>query len=250
MTIETEADLNALKRIGRIVADCLQLMSRSLEPGMTTKEVDDVGATFLASHGARSAPRLTYDFPGATCISVGHEVAHGIPGPRQLAAGELVNIDVSAELDGYFADTGGSFAVPPINDTQKAVCRGTREALANAMKAARAGRPLNVIGKAIEQTAARHKLTIIRNLGSHGVGRALHEEPGFIAPYSDVRDKRQLKEGLVITIEPFLSNGATEVEDGDDGWTLKTHRRFTSAQYEHTLVITKGMPLIMTMPSA
>ncbi len=249
MTIETEDDLNALKRIGRIVADCLQLMSRSLEPGMTTKEVDDLGRRFLEGHGARSAPELTYEFPGATCISVGHEIAHGIPGARKLAAGELVNIDVSAELDGYFADTGGSFAVPPISPTQKAVCRGTREALANAMKAARAGRPLNVIGKAIEQTAAKHKLTIIRNLGSHGVGRALHEEPGFIAPYYDARDKRQLTGGLVITIEPFLSNGATEVTDGDDGWTLKTHRRFTSAQYEHTMVITKGMPLIMTLPS-
>ncbi len=180
---------------------------------------------------------------------MGHEIAHGIPGPRQLQAGDLVNIDVSAELGGYFADTGGSFAVPPMQEKHKAVCRGTREALANAMKVARAGRPLNVIGKAIEQTAAKYKLTVIRNLGSHGVGRALHEEPGFIAPYYDARDKRQLTDGLVITIEPFLSNGATEVEDGDDGWTLKTHRRFVSAQYEHTMVITKGMPLIMTMPS-
>ena len=250
MTIETASDLEGLRLIGRIVADCLRLMSRSMHPGMTTKELDRIGAAYLAQHGARSAPELTYNFPGATCISVGPEVAHGIPGPRKLLAGDLVNIDVSAELGGYFADTGGSFAVPPMREAQKAVCRGTREALAHAMKAARAGRPLNVIGKAIEATARKHQLTIIRNLGSHGVGRALHEEPGFIAPYFDPRDQRQLHDGQVITIEPFLSNGARQVEDGDDGWTLKTHQRFISAQYEHTLVITKGMPLIMTMPSA
>lgn len=249
LTIETEDDLNALRRIGRIVADCLAWMSRTIEPGITTKELDDVGRAFLEKHGARSAPELIYQFPGATCISVNHEIAHGIPGARKLRAGDLVNIDVSAELEGYFADTGGSFSVPPVAEEHRKVCRGTREALAHAMKAARAGRPLNVIGKAIEETAAKHQLTIIRNLGSHGVGRALHEEPGFIAPYYDARDRRQLKEGLVITIEPFLSNGATEVEDGDDGWTLKTPERYTSAQFEHTLVITKGVPLVMTMPS-
>lgn len=250
MTIETEEDLNALKIIGRIVADCLLMMSKAMEPGMTTRELDSIGADYLAKHGAQSAPKLTYNFPGTTCISVGPEVAHGIPGSRVLAKGDLVNIDVSAERDGYFADTGGSFSVPPMKESHKAVCRGTREALANAMKAARAGRPLNVIGKAIELTAAKHKLTIIRNLGSHGVGRALHEAPSFIAPFYDPGDRRKLKDGQVITIEPFLSNGATEVENSGDGWTLKTSRRFVSAQFEHTMVITKGIPLIMTVPSA
>jgi methionyl aminopeptidase len=250
VTVETEEELQALRKIGRIVADCLQVMSRAMEPGMTTKELDDVGAAYLAKHGARSAPQLTYDFPGATCISVGHHIAHGIPGSNSLAAGDLVNIDVSAELNGFFADTGGSFSVPPIKPEHQRVCRGTREALAKAMKEARAGRPLNVIGKAIEGVAAKHGLSIIRNLGSHGVGRGLHEEPGFIAPFYSPKDKRILKDGLVITIEPFLSTGATEVEEADDGWTLYHDRRYVSAQYEHTLVITKGMPLVMTMPSA
>lgn len=113
MTIENENDLEALKRIGAIVAQTLQAMGKALEPGMTTRELDAIGAALLEREGARPAPALTYDFPGATCISVFPDIAHGIPGDRVLKAGDLVNIDVSAELNGYFADTGSSFVMPP-----------------------------------------------------------------------------------------------------------------------------------------
>lgn len=249
MTVETDADLTGLRLIGGIVADCLQLMAANIEPGMTTRELDEIGAKFLADNGARSAPMLTYQFPGTTCISINHQVAHGIPGDLRVAAGDMVNIDVSAERGGYFADTGGSFIVPPVSDKKRYLCDGTRAALAAAMKQARAGQPLNGIGRAIEDTAKRLKLTVIKNLGSHGVGRALHEEPKFIAPFHVARDRRLLHDGMVITIEPFLSNGADEVWEGDDGWTLLTAPRYASAQFEHTLVIRKGEPLIMTLPS-
>jgi methionyl aminopeptidase len=249
MTIETDADLAGLQRIGRIVADCLQMMGKSIEVGMTTAELDTFGETFLASHGAKPAPRLTYGFPGATCISVNHEIAHGLPGARRIKAGDVINIDVSAELGGYFADTGGSFLAPEASKQKRFVCDVTKKALTAAMREARAERPLNVIGRAIEQTAARHRLSVIRNLGSHGVGRALHEEPSFIPPYFDPRDKRRLRAGQVITIEPFLSTGAETVEEAEDGWTLYTAPRYVSAQYEHTLVITRGQPMIMTLPT-
>lgn len=250
MTVETEADLIALRLIGRIVADCLQHMGKLIEPGMTTAQLDVIGATYLKQHGARSAPQLAYNFPGATCISVNNEVAHGIPGERVIKAGDLVNIDVSAELGGYFGDTGGSFIVPPETKLKRKLCDATRKALNAAMREARAGQPLNGIGKAIEATAARHQLTIIRNLGSHGVGRSLHEEPEFIAPYHDKKDRRILKEGMVITIEPFLSTGARSCREANDGWTLYTPPKYLSAQYEHTMVITKGEPLIMTLASS
>ncbi len=249
MTIEHEHDLTGLSRIGRIVADCLQLMSRSLEPGMTTRELDGIGERFLASHGAKSAPKVTYKFPGSTCISINHEVAHGIPGDQRIKAGDLVNIDVSAELGGYFADTGGSTVVPPSPAKADNLLAGTRAALRAAMAEARADRPLNGIGRAIEKTAASYKLSLIRNLGSHGVGRALHEAPEFIAPYYDPRDRRMLRAGMVITIEPFLSTGAREALEAKDGWTLYTDKRFLSAQFEHTMVITRGDPIIMTLPS-
>lgn len=248
MSIQNENDLICLRRIGRIVAQCLQHMGSKLEPGMTTLELDQIGEAFLARHAARSAPRLTYNFPGFTCISVNEEAAHGIPGGKILQAGDLVNIDVSAELDGYFADTGGSFIIPPETDLKRNLCLATKRALEMALREARAGAKLNRIGHAIENEARKNRLTVIENIGSHGVGRALHEDPGFIPGYYDPRDRRVLKENQVITIEPFLSTGATEVFDTGDGWTLATGKKFLTAQYEHTLVITKNRPLIMTLP--
>lgn len=249
MSIQNEQDLIALQKIGRIVVQCLQYMASKLEPGITTFELDQLGQAFLEKHGARSAPKLVYNFPGSTCISVNEEAAHGIPGPRILGAGDLVNIDVSAELDGYFADTGGSFIIPPETNVKRNLCLATKRALEMAMRAARAGQPLNLIGKAIEKEAIKNNLTVIENIGSHGVGKALHEEPDFIAGYYDPSDKRILKNNQVITIEPFLSTGATEVVDTGDGWTLATDKRFLTAQYEHTMIITKGKPIILTLPA-
>ena len=249
MSIESEQDLIALRKIGQIVANCLQFMGRALEPGITTRELDEVGKSFLESYGAKSAPKLTYNFPGTTCISVNEVAAHGIPGDRILMASDLVNIDVSAELNGYFADTGGSFIIPPESDLKRNLCRATKQALELAIDQARAGRFLSGIGRAIETHARKNNLTVIENIGSHGVGRALHEEPGFIPGYFDPKDKRVLKENLVITIEPFLSTGAREVFETGDGWTLATAKKYFTAQYEHTLVITKDRPLIMTLPT-
>ncbi len=250
MSIESQEDLIALAKIGRIVADCLQAMGKALEPGMTTRELDEIGKKYLELHGARSAPQLVYDFPGATCVSVNEQAAHGVPGERVLAASDLVNIDVSAEMNGYFADTGGSFIIPPESDLKRNLCIATKRALELAILEARAGQPLNGIGRAIEKHARQNRLTVIENLGSHGVGRALHEEPGFIPGYYDPKDKRILKENQVITIEPFLSTGAREVFDIGDGWTLATNKKYLTAQYEHTMVITKGRPIIMTLPKS
>ena len=160
-----------------------------------------------------------------------------------------MNIDVSAELDGYFADTGGSFIIPPESNLKKNLCLVTRRALDSALRVACAGNKLNEIGRAIEMMASENHLTVIENIGSHGVGRALHEEPGFIPGFYDPKDRRVLKENQVITIEPFLSTGATEVFDTGDGWTLATSKKYLTAQYEHTIVITKGQPLIMTLPA-
>src|SRR6478736_3558133 len=171
MTIETIEQLEGLRRIGKIVANCLHHMARSMEPGMTTRELDAIGRKFLEDRGARSAPELSYKFPGATCISVNHEVAHGIPSDKVLAARDLVNIDVSAELNGIFADTGGSFIIPPEPKNKRQLCEATQEALQEAIKVARAGQPIRAIGAAVEATAKRRRLTIIRNLGSHGVGK-------------------------------------------------------------------------------
>jgi len=247
MIVAGDADIEALRRIGGIVARVTQAMLDALEPGMTTRELDALGAGLLAAQGARSAPQLVYDFPGATCISINEEAAHGIPGARVIQAGDVVNVDVSAELDGYFADTGGTRVVPPSNEIKDRLCNASREALDSALAQVRAGERINVIGRAIEATARRHRFTVIENLGSHGVGRGLHEEPSFIQGYDNPKDRRLLKEGMVITIEPFLSTHSRFLQEADDGWTLRGEDGSLSAQYEHTLIVTKGEPIIVTL---
>jgi methionyl aminopeptidase len=246
MTIETQDDVVALQRIGKIVSYVLHEMLHAAEPGMTTRELDALGAQLLEQHGARSAPQLTYNFPGATCISINEEAAHGIPGDRIIRAGDVLNVDVSAELGGYFADTGGTRVVPPTNPQKTRLCHATRTALAQAMKQARAGQPLNGIGGAIERTAKAYGFKVIENLASHGVGRALHEEPEHIPGYFDPADRRVLKEGMVITIEPFLSTRSRVVNETADGWTLVGAPGNLSAQYEHTMIITRGEPIVVT----
>ena len=246
MTIETDQDIVGLKIIGKIVADTLKHMMKEAKVGMSTFELDQIGASYLAKFNARSAPQLMYNFPGSTCISVNEDIAHGIPNEKILKEGDMINIDVSAELNGYFADTGGSFVLGKSTDLQKKVMRATREALDSAISIVSAGKPINLIGKAIEQVAKKYNLKIIENLGSHGVGRSLHEDPTFIAPFFDPKDLRVLKEGQVITIEPFLSTKSTWVDEGSDGWTLFTEKGSVSAQYEHTMIITKNKPIILT----
>jgi methionyl aminopeptidase len=247
VTIETDEDLRELRAIGRIVALTLKEMMRSVEPGMTTGELDQIGRTLLESYGAKSAPKVTYNFPGYTCISINEEAAHGIPGDRVIQPGDVVNIDVSAEKNGYFADTGGSFVVPPSSFFKAKLIASTSLALSEACRNARAGNYLNLIGKSIQKVAKQKGFRIIKNLSSHGVGRGLHEEPKEIPGYYEPRDKRRLHEGLVITIEPFLSTKSSLVSESDDGWTLVSRKGNLSAQFEHTMVITKGKPILLTV---
>ena len=247
MTISSDAELNALRDIGRIVAQVLEAMGRALEPGMTTAELDAIGRKLLDDAGAQPAPELTYDFPGATCISINEEIAHGIPGPRKIRAGDLVNIDVSAEKGGFFADTGGSFAVPPVKRRIEALCRDGKRAMWTGVRQVGAGRPLAGIGNAIGQFAAKNGYTLVTNLASHGVGRGLHEEPGEVPTWPDARERRVMHEGLVFTVEPFLSLGANWAADGNDPWTLYSKPRAPTVQYEHTVVATRSGPLVITL---
>ena len=246
MIIDNDDDLKHLKAIGRIVFETLLLMKKSLKPGISTIELDRIGEKNLARYGARSAPILMYDFPGHTCISINDEAAHGIPSGRKVAPGDVVNIDVSAELNGYFGDTGATFTVPPLDPRIEYLCQITRKSLNAAMSVARAGAKINQIGQAIERTAINAGFTTIRDLGSHGIGLSLHEEPHFIQNYYDESDTRTLSEGQVITIEPFLSNGASSAVTADNGWALLIGEGNRSAQYEHTMVITKGKPQVLT----
>ncbi|WP_128925973.1 type I methionyl aminopeptidase [Bradyrhizobium guangxiense] len=247
MTISDDNDLTRLQEIGRIVANTLEAMGKALEPGMTTSELDRIGRRLLEVAGARSAPELAYDFPGATCISVSEEIAHGIPGERRIARGDLVNIDVSAEKNGFFADTGASFAVPPVTRAVERLCRDGRRAMWTGLRQGGAGKPMAGIGQAIGTFARKHGYSLVRNLASHGVGLSLHEEPTEIATWPDRSERRIMTDGLVFTVEPFLSMGAEWAENGDDPWTLYSSPAAPTVQYEHTVVATKHGPLIVTM---
>lgn len=248
MTISNEDELIRLQEVGRIVANALDVMTKSLEPGMTTAELDMIGRKILEHAGARPAPEMCYGFPGATCISVNEEIAHGIPGNRVIAAGDLVNIDVSAEKDGIFADTGASFAVPPVSVPIKRLCRDGRRAMWSGIRQVGAGKPLAAIGQAIGEFACKNRYTLVRNLCSHGVGYALHEEPEEIATWPDKSERRIINEGLVFTVEPFLSMGADLARDGNDPWTLFSEPTAPTVQYEHTVVATRHGPLVVTLP--
>ncbi len=245
MSIDGMQDIVGLKRIGAIVAEARDTMGSRVKAGITTAELDAIGKEILDRQGARSAPQLAYGFPGATCISVNEQLAHGIPSNRVLHEGDLVNIDVSGELDGYWADTGASFAVGEVSAQASALLRATRLALEDGMREARAGERVRNIGRAVEQRARKCGFRVVRNLCGHGVGRHIHESPQIPNTF-DVRDRTVLSEGLVITIEPFLTTGATAAVEGADGWTLSTPDGSRGAQFEHTMIITRGSPIVVT----
>jgi methionyl aminopeptidase len=247
MTIEHEYELEGLKAAGRLVARTLEAMGKALEPGITSRELDQIGRRMLELEGANSAPEITYNFPGATCISIEPDVAHGIPDDRPIPAGALVNIDVSAELNGFFGDTGASFAVPPVKPRIERLCRDGRRAMWAGIRAVKAGGKLNEVGRAIQGFADKNGYTLVKNLASHGVGRSLHDDPGEIPTWWEPGDRRTIPEGLVFTIEPFLSLGADWVEELDDGWTLRPAGGEPTVQYEHTLVATRRGPVILTL---
>ncbi|ETT48716.1 MULTISPECIES: type I methionyl aminopeptidase [unclassified Paenibacillus] len=246
MTSETLQDMQGLKAAGAVVGHTIAEMKKSVVPGMTTAELDEVGAKILNHFGAKSAPKVTYNFPGTTCISVNEEVAHGIPGQRVIQAGDLINIDVSAELNGYFGDAGVSFQLPPYNEKLVHLCRSTEETMMSVINHLRAGMKVNEIGRVMESEARKRGYKVVRNLCSHGIGKALHEKPFEILPFYNPRVTTVLKEGQVITIEPFLSTGTDFVEQQPDGWTLSVADNSRVAQFEHTIVVTKGKPIILT----
>ncbi|WP_144471660.1 type I methionyl aminopeptidase [Bacillus pumilus] len=247
MIVKHDHELEALKKVGRIVALAREEMKSQAKPGMSTKELDLIGKKILEEHGANSAPEKEYDFPGTTCISVNDEVAHGIPSEKTiLQEGDLINIDISAELDGYYSDTGISFVLGTGDARLEALCQCAEDAFLEGLKQAKAGKRQNQIGRAVYNTAKEQGFTVIKNLTGHGIGKSLHEAPNHILNYYDPFDNALFKNGTVIAFEPFISTNAESIYQADDGWTFKTPDKSLVAQIEHTIVITKDEPIILT----
>ena len=246
MSIETEFELDAMIRVGSAVGAARDAMLAAVRAGVSTAELDRIGESVLSARGCRSAPRLAYGFPGSTCISVNDALAHGIPREdRVLCSGDVVNVDVSAELDGFWADTGASVAVGTVGTRTQRLLDETRAALADAIAVARPGVKLSEIGRVVERRARRSGFRVVRDLCGHGVGRHIHEDP-MVPNHYDPKDATRLHAGLVITIEPFFTLGSSRVFEDTDGWTLRTSDGSVGAQFEHTIVITDEDALILT----
>ena len=247
MTADSQKDIQALKAIGHICAETLRRMMEHARVGMSTRELDEIGRAFLEAEGARSAPQVMYQFPGATCISVSPVIAHGIPDEHVLHEGELIHIDVSAERDGYFADTGASMVVSKHECNLEKLLDATRTALMKALRVAIAGNPLNGISRTVQNEARKRGYNVIYDLTGHGIGRKLHESPKEILNYYDPKDRRILNDGLVLAIEPFLTPGIGRVVQERDGWSLRTSDKAIAAQFEHTIIVTRNEPIILTI---
>lgn len=247
MTADSQKDIEYLKAIGHICAETLRKMMTATRAGMTTRELDEIGRAFLEAEGARSAPQITYNYPAATCISVSPVIAHGIPDEHILHEGELIHVDVSAELDGYYADTGASLVVSKRDRSLQRLLDATKATLTKALRVAKAGNPLSGIGRTVESEARKRGYNVIYDLTGHGIGRRLHENPKEILNFYNPNDRRVLHEGLVLAVEPFLTTGVGRTVQEKDGWSIRTMDRAIAAQFEHTIVVTKNEPVILTL---
>ncbi len=245
MTVRSDSELSGLREVGKLVAQARDLMASSVRVGMTTAELDEVGAQFLRGRGATSAPQTVYKFPGFNCISVNEQVVHGVPGKRKIEPGDLVKIDVTAELGGLIADSATTVLVPPEREEGRKLLECAKAAFERAMKAVKIGGKVSEIGRAVHQETRARGFAVVRELSGHGVGRSIHEPPE-VANYYDPHQRSLLTEGLVIAVEPILSARPAKLVQGEDGWTLSTNNNCLAVHYEHTIVVTEGEPIILT----
>ena len=247
MSITTEEELNGMKKASEAVAYTLKEMRAYAQPGLTTKQLDNYGGQILMDLGAKSAPYVTYGFPGWTCISINNEFCHGIPSNKTiLQEGDLINIDVSAELNGFYSDNGGSFVLGKDVNKHQQLIDASKHILRKAIDNIKGGVRISDIGLLMETEAKKQGYKVIKNLTGHGVGRSLHEEPSEIANYKDPFNRTRFKKNSFVAIETFISTTSTYAETLQDGWTMVGNRGGFMAQHEHTIVVTDGMPIILT----
>lgn len=245
MSITSPGQFEKLRACGKVVGKALRAMAAAVRPGITTAELSRIASGVLAEHGARSSPPMVYGFPGEVCISINDEVVHGVPGERVVQPGDLVKLDLTAELDGYHTDSAVSVEVPPTTGQAHELARCAERAFRQALDAARPGNRTKDIGRAVQREVSRRGFHVIKGLGGHGIGRTIHEPPS-VPNYADFSAQDILTEGLVITIEPIIAAGTGNVTLDQDRWTYRTIDGSLSAHHEHTIVITRGEPILLT----
>jgi methionyl aminopeptidase len=229
-----------------MVSAALKAMKAAVRPGVTTAELDAIGAELCVAHGARSAPQLVYGFPGFNCISVNDAAVHGIPNDVPLQEGDNVKLDVTVELNGYIADAAITVPVGTVSPQVEALGEAARRAFYEGMKHVRAGVPMRDWGRVVEQEINRSGFSVLRDLCGHGVGKTIHEPPRNVFNYDEPRLRDRFVENTVVAVEPIISVSAGYTVKDDDGWTLRSSDGSMTAHFEHTLLVTKGQPLILT----
>jgi methionyl aminopeptidase len=245
VSINGPEELAGMRAAGDVVRKMIESMKKHVRPGLTTAELDAIGGEVMRLEGAQSAPALVYGFPGVNCISVNEEAVHGVPTNREIREGDLVKLDVTVEKNGFMADAAVTVAVGEVPEESRRLIACAERAFEKAMLVARAGFRVSEIGRVVEREVRRNGFSVIRDLGGHGIGRTIHEEPR-VPNYADPEASQILTEGLVITVEPIIAAGSGRAIVAKDGWTVKTADGRPSAHYEHTLVITKREPILLT----
>ncbi len=247
MIITDANDLEGLKEAGNAVALTLKKMLAYAEAGMSTKELDNYGGQLLTEFGARSAPNLVYNFPGNACISLNNEICHGIPSEKRIIKeGDLINIDVSAELNGYWSDNGCSIIIGKDLNNMQQLVNTSKNILERAIMKIRAGVKMNELGGYIEMEAKKRGYKVIKNLGGHGIGKNLHEQPDCILNYKEHLDPRRFRKNSVVAIETFINTDSTIAIELQDGFTMIGNKGGFAVQHEHTIVVTDNKPIILT----
>ncbi len=243
-----DAETIAKMRVaGRLAAQARDLVGSHVEPGVTTDELDRIGHEFLCDHGAYPSTLGYRGFPKSLCSSVNEVVCHGIPDSRRIEDGDIVNIDITAFLDGVHGDTNATFLAGDVDEESRLLVERTREALERGIRAVKPGRRINVIGRVIESYAKRFGYGVVREFTGHGIGSAFHS--GLIVPhYDDAMYDDVIEVGMTFTIEPMLNLGTQEWEMWDDNWTVVTKDGRRSAQFEHTLLVNPDGAEVLTLP--
>ena len=237
ITIHPPEDYDGMRRAGRLAAETLDFITPHVRAGVTTEELDRLCHRFICDHGAVPAPLNYRGYPKSICTSLNHVVCHGIPGPRTLRAGDILNIDVTVILDGWHGDTSRMFPVGPVPVKAARLIDVTHECLERGIAAVRPGARFGDIGHAIQTHAEAQRCSVVRDFCGHGLGRSFHAEP-HVMHYGTPGTGPEMREGMFFTIEPMINAGRHAVKLLSDGWTAVTRDRSLSAQFEHTVAVT------------
>ncbi len=248
VVLKTLQEIKKMKLAGKISARALKLAGEMVKPGTSTEKIDEAVSKYIKSQGAASSTLGYNGFPKSCCISVNNEIIHGIPSKsRILKSGDIVSIDISANIGGYHGDNAYTFACGDISENAKKLINATKESLEKAISVAKVGNRLGDVGNTVEEYVKKRGYSVVRDFVGHGVGTSLHEDPS-VPNYGNPGHGMRLREGMTIAIEPMVNEGTSEFIMLDDGWTIITADKKLSAHFEHTVAITSSGPLILTDP--